>query len=537
MKTLAILLSMILPIIPCPQEVQVDKGTCSVKGITINCEQDMDPVVKRELYLFAQQLTTVTEKSCTMTTTIGLRASVGNGKFKGFAFLTDSSIPAEGYSLKVNHGSVEVYASDKTGFLNALRTVKQLLPPEFFAGVPDSKVKWVIPCCTVKDWPRFAYRGLHLDSSRHFWSVEEVKKYLDVMAIYKMNRLHWHLTDDQGWRVEIKKYPRLTEVGAFRSGTCVGKQFNTSDGIRYGGFYTQEQIKDIVSYADALGITIIPEIDLPGHMLAALASYPELGCTGGPYDVWTRWGISPQVLCVGKEETFTFLEGVLSEIVELFPSEYIHIGGDECPKTEWQKCPECQAKIKELGLVSDDKATAEQRLQNYVTSRIQKFLADKGRKVIGWDEVLEGELAPGATVMSWRGSAGGIKAAKAGFDVIMTPNKFCYVDYYQLENKEAQPLAIGGYLPLSKMYSLDPYEQLDEEAQKHILGVQANMWTEYVATPEHLEYMILPRIMALSEIQWSDPASRDLERLTTDIKGHQFRILDALGYNYCKEIE
>ena len=375
---------------------------------------------------------------------------------------------------------------------------------------------------------------MHLDCSRHFFSVQEVKKYLDVMALHKMNRFHWHLTDDQGWRVEIKKYPKLTEIGAFRNGTVIKKDWNSNDGIRYGGYYTQEQMKDIVAYADKLGITVIPEIDLPGHMMGALAAYPELGCTGGPYEVWTRWGVSGQVLCPGKEAMFTFLEDVFTELMEIFPSEYIHIGGDECPKEEWEKCPECQARIKELGLKDSNGQTAEQYLQSYVTARVQKFLNDHGRKIIGWDEILEGELAKGATVMSWRGVKGGIQASSMGFDVIMTPNTYCYFDHLQSQDLDKEPFSIGGDLPLEKVYSYDPLEGLDGQQQKHILGVQANLWTEYIATPEHLEYMQLPRLDALSEVQWCDPSRKNIERLKTALKDKLFKIYDTMGYNYRK---
>ena len=289
----------------------------------------------------------------------------------------------------------------------------------------------------------------------------------------------------------------------------------------------------MVAYAADLGITIIPEIDLPGHMMGALAAYPELGCTGGPYEVWTRWGISPQVLCPGKDITFSFLEDVFTELLAIFPSEYIHIGGDECPKTEWEKCPDCQARIKALGLKSDDKHTAEQYLQSYVMTRMQKFLAQHGRRIIGWDEILEGQLEPGATVMSWRGVKGGIAASEMGFDVIMTPNSYFYFDYLQ-GPQENEPLAIGGNLPIEKVYSFDPYEGLTEAAKPHIIGVQANLWTEYISTPEHLEYMLLPRMTALSETQWCKPSDKNYERFTEALRAKSCKIFDILGYNYRK---
>jgi hexosaminidase len=309
---------------------------------------------------------------------------------KGFIFLKNASYGPEEYSIDITKKKCIVQANGYNGFLYAVMTLKQLMPVAIFSDDLDPNQAFLMPCVSIKDSPRFAYRGFMLDCARHFFSVEEVKKCLDVMALYKINRLHWHLTDDQGWRVEIKKYPRLTEVGAYRNGTMIGKDWKSNDGKRYGGYYTQAQLRDVVAYAQKLGITIIPEIDLPGHMVAALAAYPNLGCTGGPYEVSTKWGIMDQVLCPGKEDMFTFLEGVFTELMDIFPSEYIHIGGDECPKTEWEKCPACQAKIKELGLKATKDHTAEQFLQNYVTARMQKFLNDHGRKIIGWDEILEG---------------------------------------------------------------------------------------------------------------------------------------------------
>lgn len=437
---------------------------------------------------------------------------------------------ADEYRLTLSRKGVDIVAQSTAGLQYARETLAQL----------RAQYGEELPALTVTDYPRYEWRGLMLDCSRHFYSLEYLKKQVDMLAHYKMNRLHLHLTDDQGWRIEIAKYPRLTEVGAYRKGTQIAKDRTSNDGVRYGGYYTRSQIDEIIAYADKLGITIVPEIDLPGHMQAALAAYPELGCAGSepqPYEVWCRWGISKQVLSVGKEETMRFLEDVVGEVADIFPSEYFHIGGDECPRDEWQKDPACKAKIKELGLVSDSEASAEDRLQNYVTNRIQKYLSGKGKRVIGWDEVLKGELGEGATVMSWRGSKGGIEAAKKGFDVIMTANKFMYFDYYQLQDKDIQPLAIGGYLPFSKVYSFDPTEGLNASEAKFIKGVQANLWTEYVATGEHLEYMMLPRAIALSEVQWCQPSRKDLERAKSSMAEHQSRILDILGYNYCKTIE
>ena len=524
----------VINVIPYPQSVEIGKGTFKGAGANFNCDMAIDSKSIAMIRKFADEITFVSGRTNSFATPVGLTKVLSTGKAKGFIFIKDASMGPEEYSIDILKKSCLVKASAYNGFLYAVQTLKQLTDPAIYSKKIDPAQKFFFPCVSIKDKPRFAYRGMHLDCARHFFSVEEVKKYLDVMAVHKLNRLHWHLTEDQGWRVEIKKYPKLTEVGAFRNGTMIGKDFKSNDGIRYGGYYTQEQMKDIVAYAESLGIIVIPEIDLPGHMLGALAAYPELGCTGGPYEVWTKWGISNQVLCPGKEAMFTFLEDVFTELMEIFPSEYIHIGGDECPKTEWEKCPDCQARIKALGIKGDDKHTAEQYLQSYVTARVQEFLNKHGRKIIGWDEILEGNLAPGATVMSWRGVKGGIQASAMGFDVIMTPNTYCYFDYYQSEDKDKEPLAIGGNLPLDKVYGYEPFDGLDAAQQKHILGVQANLWTEYIGTNEYLEYMLLPRMAALSEVQWCDSSVKDFNRFSSSLKDESFKIYDILGYNYRK---
>ena len=519
-------------VIPYPQSVEVVKGTFKGAGANFNCDQSVDPKSQALIKELADRMTFVSGRISSYATPVGL----GNdcAKVKGFIFLKDTSLADEEYSINITTKNCTVRASSYNGFLYAIQTLKQLTSVSIFSENTDSSEKFYFPCVKIQDKPRFGYRGMHLDCSRHFFSVDEVKKYLDVMAIYKLNRFHWHLTDDQGWRVEIKKYPKLTEIGAFRNGTVIKKDWGSNDGIRYGGYYTQEQMRDIVAYASKLGIEVIPEIDLPGHMMGVLAAYPELGCTGGPYEVWTRWGISDQVLCPGKDAMFTFLEDVFTELMDIFPYEYIHIGGDECPKAEWEKCPACQARIKELGIKADAHHTAEQFLQSYVTARVQKFLNEHGRKIIGWDEVLEGELAKGATVMSWRGTDGGIKASAMGFDVIMTPNTYCYFDYYQSKDEDKEPFGIGGFLPWEKVYGYEPLDGLNDNQQKHILGVQANLWTEYVATPEHLEYMLLPRMTALSEVQWCKPENKNPERFKAAMEAESFKIFDILGYNYRK---
>lgn len=524
-----------ISIIPRPQSIEMLKGTFKASGAVVNCDPNFDAQSKRAVSLFSNQLTLISGKTSSYASAPGMDKAVANGTMRGFAFMKNSDLAPEEYSIEVGSKSVIVNASDFHGVLYAIETLKQLLPAEFYGKTP-SNINLTIPCVSIKDKPRFSYRGMHLDVARHFFGMDEVKKYLDIMASFKMNRLHWHLTDDQGWRIEIKKYPLLTEIGSIRTGTMIARDFKSDDGIPYGGFFTQAEVKEIINYADNLGITIIPEIDLPGHMLAALAAYPQYGCTGGPYEVWHRWGISDQVLCPGKEITFQFLEDVLGEIADLFPAEYVHIGGDECPKTEWEKCPECQALIAKLGIKATKEISAEQFLQNYVTSRMQQFLATKGKKIIGWDEILEGELAEGATVMSWRGVKGGVKASSMGYDVIMTPNTYFYFDYCQVKDKEKAPVSIGGYLPLEKVYSYEPSEGIEASAFHHILGCQANLWTEYITSNEHLEYMLLPRMFALSEIQWCKPEDKDYDRFKNDVITHEFKVLDILGYKYCKDI-
>ena len=513
-------------IIPFPNSIEMHRGTFTAAGATFYCS-GTDSLTVSAAKKFAEELSLASGKASDVVT-----GPVG----KGINFMHNSAMPAEAYLIMVEKDKVDINASGLNGFIYAIQTLKQMLPVEIYGKAPAPEKDWSLPCLTIKDAPRFGYRGMHLDVARHFFSTDEVKKYIDMMSIHKMNTLHWHLTDDQGWRIEIRKYPRLTEVGSIRKGTVIRKEWGHYDGIPYGGYYTQEQIKDVIDYAAAQGITIIPEIDLPGHMLSALAAYPELGCTGGPYDVWGTWGVADDVLCAGKEKTMKFLEDVLSEVADLFPSEYVHIGGDECPKVRWEKCPVCQAKIKELGLKDSGDFNAEHYLQSYVMERMEKFLASKGKKIIGWDEILEGTPGPNATIMSWRGSDGGIKASEMGHDVIMTPNSHFYFDYYQAKDTENEPFGIGGYIPIEKVYSYDPFIEIkDPEARKHILGVQANVWTEYIASNEHLEYMVLPRQAALSEVQWCQPAVKDWDRFLASLS-HEAAMYDIMGYNYAKTV-
>ena len=517
-----------IAIVPYPNHLEAGRGTYRVTDRPVTCDSRTDERTQRAVVGFAARLATVTGGTNPVTVADEMPAS-------GIRFVTDESLPAEGYELNVDGEGIEVRASQFPGFLYALQSLGQLLPAAVYGTEPAPDAAWEVPCVKIADAPRFAYRGMHLDVARHFFSVDEVKRYIDVMAIHKLNTLHWHLTDDQGWRIEIKRYPELTAVGSIRKATVVRKEWGTYDGTPYGGFYTQDEIRDVVEYAADRGVTVIPEIDLPGHMLAALTAYPELGCTGGPYEVWGRWGVADDVLCPGREKTFEFLEGVLTEVMELFPSEYIHIGGDECPKVRWEKCPRCQAKIRQLGLKDDGEHTAEHYLQSYVTDRIGKFLAQHGRRIIGWDEILEGRAPSDAVVMSWRGSEGGIAAAKLGHDVIMTPNSHFYFDYYQSLDTDAEPFGIGGYIPMEQVYSYDPaFPELTPEQQKHILGVQANLWTEYVLSDEHLEYMLLPRLAALSEVQWCQPETKDWNRFIGSFR--MDKIYSQLGYEFAKHI-
>jgi len=435
----------------------------------------------------------------------------------------------EAYQIIVNEKDITITSSNTSGIFYGIQTLRKSLP------VGENINEVAFPAAEINDYPRFAYRGMHLDVSRHFFPLDSVKVYIDAMVLHNLNKFHFHITDDQGWRFEVKKYPKLTEIGAWRDGTLIGKSM-AYDTIRHGGFYTQEELKDLVKYAADRHVTIIPEIDLPGHQLAALAAYPELGCTGGPYEVWKKWGVSEDVICAGNEDAMKFLEDVLLEVLEVFPSEYIHIGGDEVPRDRWEKCPKCQAKIKELGLKDDDKHKAEDYLQSYVMSRMERFLESHGRRIIGWDEMLEGELAPNATVMSWRGSEGGYKAAKMHHNVIMTPNDVLYFDYYQTLDTDSEPISIGGYNPVKKVYLYEPVpDGLTEEEKQYILGPQANIWTEYTADFSLLLYRMIPRIGALAEMQWCLPEQKNYE----DWVQREFRLsklYDLYKWNYAKHI-
>ncbi len=442
---------------------------------------------------------------------------------------SNSSLAEEGYKLEILPENIIIQAKSATGVFYAVQTLKQIVPVQAYE-TPIDLQKLNLPTLQIEDTPHFAYRGFMLDCSRHFWDVNTVKEIIDILALHKMNRLHWHLTEDQGWRIEIKKYPLLTEIGSLREQTTTGHN-EGFDGIPYGGYYTQKDVKEIVKYAQERFITIIPEIEIPGHSLGALCAYPWLGCRGeeGNYKTWPMWGVSPQIACAGKESSFKFWEDVLGEIIKLFPSEYIHIGGDEAPRDEWKVCPLCQKRIKDNNLKN------EAELQSYVTHRVEEFLNKHNRKLIGWDEILEGGVSQSATIMSWRGANGGIKAAQKGNYVIMTPNNHCYLDYFQTTDKKDEPDAIGGYVPLSKAYELNPYDKLTPEQQKYILGVQGNLWCEYVPTRMQLQYMALPRLGAIAEIGWSNPApdKKDTRDFVERAK-HLSRYYSVFGWNFAK---
>ena len=514
-------------VIPLPQEVSLTQGNpFKLNENVLIAYPENNALLQRNaefLSEYIQQATNYAPK----TKAIAAGEQVKNAIVLG---LDPSIANKEGYVLTTTPEGININGQTENGVFYGIQTLRKSIPAE------AKEATILIPAGEIKDEPRFSYRGMHLDVGRHFFPKEFMKKYIDLLALHNMNTFHWHLTDDQGWRIEIKKYPKLTEIGSQRSRTVIGRNTQEYDNTPYGGFFTQEEAKEIVKYAQERYITVIPEVDLPGHMLAALAAYPEMGCTGGPYEVCPRWGIFKDVLCIGNDQTMQFLEDVMNEIIEIFPSKYVHIGGDEAPRTRWEKCQKCQARIKTEGLKADKNHTAEDRLQSYCMTRIEEFLNSKGRQIIGWDEILEGDVAPNATVMSWRGMEGGIKAAQLGHDGIMTPTSFCYFDYYQTADTKDEPLGIGGYVPIEKVYSLKPVPAvLTEEQSKHILGAQANLWTEYIHSSEHVEYMVLPRMAALAEVQWTQPEKKDFKDFTKRL-ARLMKFYQRDGFNYAKHV-
>jgi hexosaminidase len=508
-------------IIPAPQSLQVLPGHFTIDNATVISNGDDFTHSVNFLSSFLQKETNRSWETTYATENVIL-------------FEFDPSITAaEGYTIEINAQQVLLKAGTDAGAFYAVQTLIQLIPLELEKSKANHLLH--IPAVAIKDEPRFSYRGMHLDVSRHLYDVEFIKKYIDAMALLKMNTFHWHLTDDQGWRIEIKRYPKLQEIAAYRDSTLMGHYNDLPrlyDATKYGGFYTQEEIREVIAFAKARHINIIPEIELPGHAQAAIAAYPELGCTREKVNVATEWGVFENIYCP-SEETFTFLENVLDEVMELFPSPYIHIGGDEAPKTQWKTSPVAQQVIKENGLQD------EHELQSYFIQRIEKYLNSKGRNIIGWDEILEGGLAPNATVMSWRGTKGAIEAAKAGHDVIMTPTSHSYFDYYQSEN-DNEPTAIGGFLALEKVYNFNPIpEELTAEEAKHILGPQGNLWTEYMTTSDQVEYMAFPRMLAMSEVAWTQAENKDYSSFIHRVEYFHQRMeaLDIIYANHLYEVK
>lgn len=508
-------------VIPLPQSVVLNEGGENFildNSTVINLENN-------DLQNNANYLQEQLEKLVDLKLKVEDQATVSNA----IVLSVDTAISnPEGYILTVNENYITITGGSPAGNFYGVQTLLKSIPLAEKSDV-------VFPAVEIADAPRFAYRGAHFDVSRHFFPTDSVKSFIDMMALHNLNTLHWHLTDDQGWRIEIKSRPKLTEVGSKRPGTVIGHNTGVYDSIPVEGYYTQEEIKDIIDYAAKRHITIVPEIDLPGHMLAALAAYPELGCKDKNYEVWQRWGVSEDILCAGKDETYVFLDEVLGEVADLFPGELFHIGGDESPRVNWENCELCQAKIVELGLKSDEHGSKEAKLQSHVMQHASDFLATKGKRTIGWDEILEGGAAPNTIIMSWRGEAGGIEAARRGHDAIMTPNNYMYFDYYQTLDRENEPEAIGGYVPVEKVYSYEPIsDKLTPEEAQRILGVQANLWTEYIPTYSQVEYMELPRMAALSEVQWSTQP-KDYENFVSRLP-QLFNRYDARGYNYSTHV-
>jgi hexosaminidase len=518
-----------LPIIPKPVEVIRHEGKFVITPRTaivyFTANTEMKPTV--------EQLATRLRSATGFRIPVVNAETMPDNNYIFFNYLREEELGHEGYRLEVNPRSVEINAHNDPGFFYGMETLLQLLPPSVFSPTPVKNVQWEIPSLSIMDKPRFSWRGMHLDVSRHFFPKEFIYTYLDLIAMHKMNVFHWHLTDDQGWRIEIKKYPKLTSVGAWRV-DHEDVQWDArppeapGEKATYGGFYTQKEIRDIVAYAKMRNITIVPEIEMPAHTVAALAAYPQFSCTGGPFTVATGgvWPIT-NIYCAGNDSTFLFLQDVLTEVMDLFPGQYIHIGGDEADKTNWKACPKCQARIRTEGLKDEGE------LQSYFIKRIEKFVVKHHRKLIGWDEILEGGLPPEATVMSWRGTDGGIAAARQQHDVVMTPGDHCYFDHYQ-GRQDLEPAANGGYLPLSTVYEYEPVPPgLNPSEATHVLGAQANVWTEFIPTPAQAVYMVLPRMAALAEVLWSPKDGRTWLEFIPRIE-HQLRRYDAAGYTYAR---
>lgn len=505
-------------VVPLPKSVVMAKGLpFNLTNATTIVYEGTNPEMKRNARFLSEYIQQAS----------GIKTAVLDKRDKKAAAIVLTIDPkvagAEAYRLSVNNKQVTIAASTPAGVFYGIQTLRKSLP------VQTTGEAITLPAVTVADAPRFGYRGMMLDCARHFFPLSFVKKFIDILAMHNMNVFHWHLTEDQGWRLEIKSHPELTAKSSMRSGTVIGHNATVDDSIPHGGFYTQQEAREIVEYARQRHITVIPEIDMPGHMLAALAAYPELGCTGGPYEVGHRWGVYKDVLCLGKESTYKFVQDVIDEVVDIFPAKYFHIGGDESPTVMWEKCPKCLQKAK-------DENTDIKHLQQYFTNRVEKYLNGKGKSIIGWDEILEGKINQSATIMSWRGVEPGLKAAKQGHDVIMTPSSHVYFDHYQAKDTKHEPDAIGGCSPVEKVYSYEPLpDTLSAEAKNRIKGVQANLWTEYIPFTTQAEYMVLPRMAALAEVQWTPVAKKNFD----DFSKRALRLsdlYDRYGYQYARHL-
>ena len=505
-------------VVPLPKSVVMAKGLpFNLTNATTIVYEGTNPEMKRNARFLSEYIQQAS----------GIKTAVLDKRDKKAAAIVLTIDPkvvgAEAYRLSVNNKQVTIAASTPAGVFYGIQTLRKSLP------VQTTGEAITLPAVTVADAPRFGYRGMMLDCARHFFPLSFVKKFIDILAMHNMNVFHWHLTEDQGWRLEIKSHPELTAKSSMRSGTVIGHNATVDDSIPHGGFYTQQEAREIVEYARQRHITVIPEIDMPGHMLAALAAYPELGCTGGPYEVGHRWGVYKDVLCLGKESTYKFVQDIIDEVVDIFPAKYFHIGGDESPTVMWEKCPKCLQKAK-------DENTDIKHLQQYFTNRVEKYLNGKGKSIIGWDEILEGKINQSATIMSWRGVEPGLKAAKQGHDVIMTPSSHVYFDHYQTKDTKHEPDAIGGCSPVEKVYSYEPLpDTLSAEAKNRIKGVQANLWTEYIPFTTQAEYMVLPRMAALAEVQWTPVAKKNFD----DFSKRALRLsdlYDRYGYQYARHL-
>ena len=535
-------------IVPLPKSIEIDTTKVFTlqtgMGISYDANDSETEYIASSLQKWVEENTgvqlqlTPNDKRAAIRLMLGLNAK--GKKNQKTNSLTEQN--EEAYTIEVDKTGVIIRANKPVGLFRAAQTLrKSLVSQESVVNHETLKlnVKINIPFVKIEDEPRFAYRGVLLDCARHFFSVEVIKQFLDVMALHGCNQFHWHLTDDQGWRFEVKAFPKLALEGSVREQTVIGPNAGIYDGQRYGGFYTQEDCREIVRYASQRYINVVPEIDLPGHMQGALHVFPNLGCTGGPYPVRTMWGVSRDVLCGGNPQTMDFLKTVLGEVCDVFPSKYIHIGGDECPKDRWRNCQKCQAKIRELGLKNDGKHSLEDQLQTYINHEVEGLLNERGRNLIGWDEILAGGLTKGAIVMSWRGTKGGIEAARQHHHVIMSPNVYAYIDHPQLKDVAKQPRTIGGYIvSASKMYSFEPVipDSLTVDEQKYIMGVQANLWTEYVAYPEHVFYQLLPRLAVMSEVQWCLPEQKNFEDFKNRLPRME-NLYGRMGVPYCHGLE